>query len=119
MSVKAKPSETQAVIFFKPSWNITTSKKWLRDNKIIPILINGKPKEPDTDLFKGQIRYRITDPKQYVRFTTKPLIDKEGKPANIHLILGWKNKFKTPKKKKLRGKIVFRKPKRKAKRSKT
>lgn len=106
-------SETQAVIFFKPQWNITTSKKWLRDNKITPILISGKPKEPDTDLFEGQIRYRITDPKQYVRFTTKPLIDKQGEPSNIHLILGWKSKLKAPKKKKIGGKVRFKAPKRK------
>lgn len=78
-------SETQAVIFFRPDWNVTKARKWLRKHKIVPL------KEPDTKLFKGQIRFRITEPDQYKKFITKKLAD------NLHLIIGFKEKPKEAK----------------------
>ena len=77
-------SKLQAVLFFKgrgtyPEWNVMNSIKWLRKHNIKPL------KSPDTKLFENQIRYRITQPKPYKRYTTKILKN------NIHLILGWKD----------------------------
>lgn len=76
-------SETQAVIFFRPHWNVMSAMKWLRDHNIKPL------KSPDTKMFENQIRFRITDPTIYKRYTSKKLM-KNGKPLFIQLILGWK-----------------------------
>lgn len=80
---KKHTSETQAVIFFKPKWSVSKAKIWLREHNIIPL------KLPDTKLFKDQIRFRITNPKQYKTYTSKKL-EKDGKQLDIQLILGWK-----------------------------
>ena len=78
-------SETQAVIFFRPDWNVTKARRWLKKHNIVPL------KPPDTKLFKRQIRFRITPPEQYKRFITKKLAD------NLHLIIGFKEKPKAEK----------------------
>lgn len=77
-------SEIQAVLFFKPKWTVAKSKAWLKQFNLVPL------KGPDTTLFKNQIRYRITDPKQYKRYTSKLLVNNKGFDTNVHLILGWK-----------------------------
>jgi len=101
MNNKSAKSEVQAVIFFRKDeddnlkWNVTTARKWLKDNNFKAI------KKPDITLFSNQIRFRITPLEDkdgipiFKRFTTKILRDKD-----INLILGWKDddKKKTLKK---------------------
>ncbi len=110
-------SEIQAVVFFKKDmdgkkvWDVRSAKKWLKDNDITML------KEPDTKLFKNQIRFRVSDPDKYKRFTSKKLPGNR----NINIIFGWfdesnttkqlKKSFKAPKKKKmnLKRKKIIRK----------
>jgi len=92
---KAK-SEVQAVIFFrkdeddKIKWNVTTARKWLKDNNFKAI------KKPDITLFSNQIRFRITPLEDkngipiFKKFTTKVLKHSDGSELDINLILGWK-----------------------------
>lgn len=70
-------SRTQAVVFFRPRWNVTKARKWLKDNKIKPM------KGPDTKLFKNQIRFRIENPKKFKRFITKKTKD------DVNFIIGF------------------------------
>lgn len=72
-------SEIQAVLFFRPRWNVTKARAWLKKHNIKPL------KPPDTKLFKKQIRFRITPPEQYKSFITKKLDDE------INLIIGFKS----------------------------
>jgi len=106
MNNKSSKSEVQAVIFFrkdeddKIKWNVTTARKWLKDNNFKAI------KKPDITLFSNQIRFRITPLEDkngipiYKRFTTKILKHADGSELDINLILGWKDddKKKTLKK---------------------
>ena len=69
-------SELQSVVFFKDKWNVTSARKWLKNNKIKAL------KPPDTTLYKNQIRFRIK-PLVYRKLTTKKLNNR------INLIIGW------------------------------
>lgn len=90
ISNNSNTSVLQSVVFFKQSkdhpnsrWNITSAKKWLKDHNLK--LLRGKSVDivlSDSNKI-SQLRFRITSPRPFKRFTTK-VIDE-----NIHFILGF------------------------------
>lgn len=78
---KMSKSEIQAIYFDKfyptgePRWNSTLARKWLDEHDYIRI----KPVDKTPNL----LRYRLTDPKKYKRFTT------EKTTKGIYFVLGW------------------------------
>jgi len=69
-------SEIQAIYFdSRLGWNGKEAKKWLTDNGHDPIKRQRKEGH--------MLRYRLTEPDKYLRFTTKKL------PDGIYLVIGW------------------------------
>ena len=90
-----KGSEIQAVLFFRPRWNVTKARAWLKKHDIKPLtFLDPSKQNPDTKLFKKQIRFRITPPEQYKSFITKKLdqtaSDGSMLDGDINLIIGFK-----------------------------
>ncbi len=71
------PSARQSIIFFeKFGWNEKMAKKWLNEHNLIPI------KHVDKHL-KGELRYRLADPKLFKRFRTIKTV------SGIDIIIGF------------------------------
>lgn len=76
---RGKHSEIQAVGFPQDSWTPAQARKWLRVHDAVPI--KGMRREG------SWLRWRITPPERYGRYTTKTLRS-NGKA--VHLIIGWR-----------------------------
>ena len=76
---RGKHSEIQAVGFPQDSWTPAQARKWLKDHDAVPI--KGMRREG------SWLRWRITPPERYSRYTTKTLRS-NGKA--VHLVLGWR-----------------------------
>ena len=70
-------SEIQAVGFPQDSWTPAQARKWMKDHGAVPI--KGMRREG------SWLRWRITPPDRYSRYTTKTLRS-NGKA--IHLVMG-------------------------------
>lgn len=69
-------SRVHSVAFDSAYWTPTKARTWLRYHEFVPI---------KKMRMEGQwLRYRIVDPKEFSRFTTKVL-----ERDHINLILGW------------------------------
>jgi hypothetical protein len=60
-------TEIQSIYFMSPPWTTTTARAWLRKEKHTPIKRVHKNGH--------ELRYRMTEPKQYKRFRTKKFND--------------------------------------------
>jgi hypothetical protein len=76
---RGKRSEIQAVGFPQDEWTPAQARKWLKVHDAVPI--KGMRREG------SWLRWRITPPERYSRYTTKTL-KSNGKA--VHLILGWR-----------------------------
>jgi hypothetical protein len=76
---RGKHSEIQAVGFPQDSWTPAQARKWLKDHDAVPI--KGMRREG------SWLRWRITPPDRYSRYTTKTLRS-NGKA--VHLVMGWR-----------------------------
>ena len=72
-------SEIQAVGFPQDSWTPAQARRWLKEHDAVPI--KGMRREG------SWLRWRITPPERYSRYTTKTL-KSNGKA--VHLVLGWR-----------------------------
>jgi hypothetical protein len=76
---RGKHSEIHSVGFPQDSWTPAQARKWLKDHDAKPI--KGMRREG------SWLRWRITPPERYSRYTTKTLRS-NGKA--VHLVLGWR-----------------------------
>ena len=76
---RGKHSEIQAVGFPQDSWTPAQARKWLRDHGAVPI--KGMRREG------SWLRWRITPPERYGRYTTKTL---RSNGRAVHLVMGWR-----------------------------
>ncbi len=89
-------TEVQAIVFKTDSpnkWTKTRARKWLKDNGFSLL------KEKTVDVTENSLRYRINDPKRYIRFITKVGDDEHGA---INFIIGTRSLASEKKKKKKR-----------------
>lgn len=64
----------QAVYFNEENWSPTDARVWLKKHNLVPIKRMRREGH--------NIRYRITDPKQYIDFITKKF------PTGIYMVFG-------------------------------
>jgi len=79
-------SEIQSVVFIpngKNKWNSSKARNWLKAHNFNPIKRVDKLKSSETGKIT-QLRYRITDPRKYMRFITKKTTDE------INFVIGFK-----------------------------
>ena len=89
-------TEVQAIVFKTDSpnkWTKAKSMKWLKENGFS--LLKGKT----VDVTENSLRYRINDPKRYIRFITKV---GEGDFGAINFIIGTRSLASEKKKKRRR-----------------
>ena len=72
-------SEIQAVGFPQDSWTPAQARRWLKEHDAMPI--KGMRREG------SWLRWRITPPERYSRYTTKTL---KSNGKTVHLVLGWR-----------------------------
>jgi hypothetical protein len=76
---RGKRSEIHAVGFPQDEWTPAQARKWLKVHDAVPI--KGMRREG------SWLRWRITPPSRYSRYTTKTL---KSNGKSIHLVLGWR-----------------------------
>ena len=76
---RGKRSEIHAVGFPQDEWTPAQARKWLKVHDAVPI--KGMRREG------SWLRWRITPPERYSRYTTKTL---RSNGKSIHLVLGWR-----------------------------
>ena len=76
---RGKRSEIHAVGFPQDEWTPAQARKWLKVHDAVPI--KGMRREG------SWLRWRITPPSRYSRYTTKTL---RSNGKSIHLVLGWR-----------------------------
>jgi hypothetical protein len=76
---RGKHSEIQAVGFPQDSWTPAQARKWLTEHGAKPI----KPMRREG----SWLRWRITPPSRYARYTTKTL---RSNGRAVHLVMGWR-----------------------------
>ena len=76
---KRSDSEIHAVGFPQDEWTPAQARKWLKVHDAVPI--KGMRREG------SWLRWRITPPSRYSRYTTKTL---RSNGKSIHLVLGWR-----------------------------
>ena len=75
-------SEIHSIVFYRPKWNLTTSKRWIKEHNLKPIKKVHITKSVDGKI--TQYRYRIKNPNLFKKFITKKTND------NINIIIGFK-----------------------------
>jgi hypothetical protein len=76
---RGKHSEIQAVGFPQDSWTPAQARKWLTEHGAKPI----KPMRREG----SWLRWRLTPPERYSRYTTKTL---RSNGRAVHLVMGWR-----------------------------
>ena len=76
---RGKRSEIHAVGFPQDEWTPAQARKWLKVHDAVPI--KGMRREG------SWLRWRITPPSRYSRYTTKTL---KSNGKSIHLVMGWR-----------------------------
>ena len=76
---RGKRSEIHAVGFPQDEWTPAQARKWLKAHDAVPI--KGMRREG------SWLRWRITPPERYSRYTTKTL---KSNGKSIHLVMGWR-----------------------------
>jgi hypothetical protein len=76
---RGKHSEIHSVGFPQDSWTPAQARKWLKDHDAKPI--KGMRREG------SWLRWRITPPDRYSRYTTKTL---RSNGRAVHLVMGWR-----------------------------